>query len=269
MDRIRTDSRHRVISRSRFEADLSQQILDQKYVPGEKLPSERELALTSGLSRPIVREVLRTVAERGLIEIVPARGAFVRAPDSLQLAGVLGTAARRHRATPRDLVDAREMIESRTAREAAEHASDADVAALRSLVEAFDGATTVVDRACCDLALHAAIARMSANPVLEILFGAIAPMVLELQLRSVGDPIVLRAGGPMHHDIVEAIAQHRSEAAEDAMARHVTLARDLYGADFDVPLDDLATGRLRHLFGDDISLNNVIRDVLASVSPVL
>lgn len=269
MDRIGSATSHRVISRARFEAELSQQILDQAYAPGEKLPSERELALTSGLSRPIVREVLRTVAERGLIEIVPARGAFVRAPDTQQLADVMGTAARRHRATPRDLVDAREMIESRTARQAAEHATDVDVAALRSLVEAFDGATDVVDRACCDLALHAAIARMSGNPVLEILFGAIAPMILELQLRSLGDPTVLRTGGPMHHDIVAAVAQHDSEAAEQAMARHVTLARDLYGADFDVPLEDLASGRLRHLFGDDISLNTVIRDVLASVSPVL
>ena len=268
MNRLTTQPTRRIVSRSQFEAELNQQILSQVYALGEKLPSERELASTSGLSRPIVREVLRTMAERGLLEIVPARGAFVRAPNSLQLADMMGAVARHQRATPRDLVDAREMIESRTARQAAEHASATEVNTLRNLVEAFDRAASVLERARCDLALHAAIARVSGNPVLEILFGAIAPMVLELQLQSVGDPTVLRLGGPLHHDIVEAIAQRRSDVAERAMARHVTLARELYGTDFDVPLDDLAAGRLRTLLGDDVRLDDVIRDVLASVSAV-
>lgn len=265
MNRLSTTPDRRVASRSQFEADLSQQLLNQHYKPGEKLPSERELAQHSGLSRPIVREVLRSLAERGMIDIIPARGAFVRAPNSLQLADMMGSAARHQRATPRDLVEAREMIESRAARQAALMATEAEVAALRNLVEAFDRATTTIDRARCDLALHAAIARVSGNPVLEILFGAIAPMVLELQFRSLADPTVLRLGGPMHHDIVEAIAQRRSDVAEQAMGRHVTLARELYGEDLDVALDDLATGRLKALLGDDVRLDDVIRSVLATL----
>lgn len=266
MDQLTPTVHRRPVSRPQFEAQLSQQILTQHYPPGEKLPSERELAASSGMSRPMVREVLRSLAERGLIEIIPARGAFVRLPNTMQLADMMGSAARHQRATPRDLVEAREMIESRAARQAAQLASESDVAALRELVRAFDQATTTIDRARCDLALHAAIARVSGNPVLAILFGALAPMVLELQLQSLGDPTVLRLGGPMHHDIVEAIAQHKPVDAEHAMARHVTLARELYGGDLDVPLDDLATGRLRSLLGADVHLEDVIADVLASVA---
>jgi GntR family transcriptional repressor for pyruvate dehydrogenase complex len=255
-------ARRRIPSRSNFEADLIRQILTGKLAAGEKLPGERSLAVSSGLSRPVVREVLRSLVERGLVEVFPARGAFVKAPDSMQLAGMLGSAARHQRATPRDLIEAREMIEGRAARNAALRASTQDVATLRGLVRAFDEAGTVIERARCDLALHASIAQMSGNPVLAILFGAIAPMVMELQLRSLADPVVLKLGAPLHHDVVEAIAVGDAETASRAMTRHVALARDLYGADMDMPLDDLAVERVASVLGENSGLSDLIDDVL-------
>ena len=257
-----TPGRRRIPSRSNFEADLIRQILTGKLAPGEKLPGERALAVSSGLSRPVIREVLRSLVERGLVEVLPARGAFVKAPDSMQLAGMLDSAARHQRATPRHLVEAREMIEGRAARNAALRASAEDVTTLRGLVRAFDEADTVIDRARCDLALHAAIAQMSGNPVLGILFGAIAPMVIELQLRSLADPVVLQLGAPLHHDIVEAIAVGDAETAARAMTRHVVLARELYGEDMDVPLDELATERVASVLGENSGLSDLIDDVL-------
>ncbi|GIH17237.1 FadR/GntR family transcriptional regulator [Rugosimonospora africana] len=254
--------RRRIPSRSNFEADLIRQILTGKLPPGEKLPGERSLAVSSGLSRPVIREVLRSLVERGLVEVLPARGAFVKAPDSMQLAGTFGSAARHQRATPRDLIEAREMIEGRAARNAALRASTQDVATLRDLVRAFDEAETMIERARCDLALHASIARMSGNPVLGILFGAIAPMVMELQLRSLADPVVLQLGAPLHHDVVEAIAAGDAETASRAMTRHVVLARDLYGEDMDVPLDELAVQRVASVLGENARLSDLIDDVL-------
>jgi GntR family transcriptional regulator, transcriptional repressor for pyruvate dehydrogenase complex len=253
----------RRVSRSQFEADLVRQILGGVYPAGTKLPGERTMALSSGLSRPIVREVLRSLVERGLIEVVPARGAFVRTADSMHLAPMMGSAVRHQRATPRDLVEAREMVETRAAQSAALVATDKDVAELRQLVRAFDRARSTIERARCDLALHASIARLSGNPVLAIMFGAIAPLVLDLQLRSLADPVVLRIGGPLHHDIVDAIGAHNAAAAAAAMARHVTLARELYGHDLDVPLDELAVGRLELLLGDRGRLDEMIEDVLS------
>lgn len=254
--------------RSRFEADLIRQILSSIYPEGSKLPSERELAETSGLSRPVVREVLQGLVGRGLIEIRPARGAFVRTPGSLQIAEVLGSLARQHRATPRDLVEAREMVEARSAAGAAERASDHDIARLRELVAAFDDATTTIERARCDLVLHASIARMSGNPVLEVMFGAITPMVLDLQLRSLSDPVVVRLGAPIHHEVVDAIARRDAATAAEAMARHIVLALDLYGDDLDVPLDVLAENQLSGLLPENGRIEDMIEDVLRSRRPV-
>lgn len=251
-------------SRTRFEADLIRQILSGSYTDHEKLPSERELSVSSGLSRPVVREVLRGLVERGLIQVIPARGAFVRSPDSMHLAEMMGSVARHQRATPRDLVEAREMVESRSAFGAATRATPADVARLRELVRAFDNASTTIDRARSDLAFHASIARLSGNPVLAVMFGAITPMVLDLQLRSLGDPVVLGLGAPLHDDVVEAIAAGDAEAAAAAMSAHVTLALELYGDDLDVPLDVLAEDRLATVLGEHGRLEDMIEDVLSS-----
>lgn len=249
-------------SRAHFEAKLRGDIISGKMRPGDKLPSERALAAMSGLSRPVVREVLKGLVERGHIEVIPARGAIVKAPNSMQLAEMMGSAARRQRATPRHLVQAREVVEAQAARGAAESASPTDVEALRALVRAFDEATTIIERARCDLALHAAISGMCGNPVLEIMFGAIAPLVLELQLRSLSDPVVAQVGGPLHHDVVDAIAQRDADSAAEAMTRHIFLARELYGNDLDLPLDDLAINQLTTLLGKDVVLQDVIDTVL-------
>ena len=254
----------RVPSRTGFEADLIRQVLAGTYPPGSKLPSERLLAASSGLSRPIVREVLRSLVERGLIDVLPARGAYVRAPGSTPLAQMMGSAALHHRATPRDLVEARVLLEGRSARAAAAHASAADVALLRDLATAFDRAPSTIERARLDLALHTCLARLSGNPVLTIMFGAITPLVLDLQLRSVADPEVLRVGAPLHHVVVDAVAAGDGAAAEAAMVQHVVLALDLYGDDVDVPLQVLAEDRLAAILGGRPRLEDVIEDALLS-----
>lgn len=251
-------------SRVGFEADLIRRILSGAHPAGSKLPSERLLASSSGLSRPIVREVLRSLVERGLIDVLPARGAYVREPGSTPLAQMMGSAALHHRATPRDLVEARVLLEGRSARDAAQRAGHEDVALMRELAAAFDRATSAIERARLDLALHTALARLSGNPVLTIMFGAITPLVLDLQLRSVADPEVLRAGAPLHHVVIDAVAAGDGAAAEAAMVEHVTLALELYGDDVDVPLEQLAEGRLAMILGGRPRLEDVIEDALLS-----
>ncbi|WP_374946190.1 FadR/GntR family transcriptional regulator [Agreia sp.] len=254
----------RIASRAHFEAELVRKILSGAYPAGSKLPGERLLAVESGLSRPVVREVLRGMVERGLIDVIPARGAYVNAPDMMQLAGVAGPAARQQGATPRDLVEARELIEAQAARRAAERASPEDVERLQNLVDAFDRAGSTIERTQCDLALHASIAQLSGNPVLGILFGAIAPLVLDVQLRSLADPAILHRGAPMHHDIVDAISQKDPDRAAAKMSEHILLALEMYGGDLDVPLSELAVGRLEGLLGSQRQLQDIVHGVLTT-----
>ena len=251
-------------SRDELIASLTDQILDGHYAPGTKIPSERLIALSSGLSRPIVREVLRGLQERGLIEIQPGRGAYVRGPNSMNLAQSMGSFARTDGATPRHLIEARAMLESQTARLAAQRATAADLDDLRNLSQRFDDSRDVIDRARCDLAFHAMIAKASQNIVLETMFGAIAPLVFELQLRSLDDPTIVSAGAPLHHVVLQGIIDGDADAAADAMCQHVTLAYEMFGADLERTLDAIARRKVASLLGEHTTLEDVIADVLGT-----
>jgi GntR family transcriptional regulator, transcriptional repressor for pyruvate dehydrogenase complex len=247
-------------SRSRLAlADqVAQELSSGTLAAGDKLPSERDLATRWGVSRPVVREVLRSLEERGLIVVSPGRGAFVREPTATDVVRPLDSLFRRRQATPRDLVEARTMIEPRAAALAAERAEPADLAAMSRALQAFNDSAALLDRARWDVAFHAAVVRGSHNPVIETLFASIATLTLELMLRSLGDPSVSREGVPLHQEIFEAIRERDPDRARDAMSGHLLVAVRLYGNDLDRGLDLIARRALERSLDADISLEDIV-----------
>lgn len=252
------------ISRQQLVERLSRELTDRTLEPGSRLPSERQLAERFQISRPVVREVLRQLQERGLIEIYPGSGAFVRSVSTLDAARMTDGLYRRGQATPRHLVDARLVLECRAASLAAHEATEKDLAAMEAALHRFDTATTVIERAQADLAFHALVARTSRNPVLELMFGSITRFVFELMLRSLDDPSVVRRGVPQHEEVVRAIRAGDETSAASAMHTHISLATELYGADLDEPLDMLARRRMGEWF-DSGALDTVISAALGSM----
>lgn len=229
---------------------------------GDKLPSERELAVRWRVSRPVVREVLRSLEERGLIEVAPGRGAFVREPTTSDVVRPLDSLFRRRQATPRDLVEARTMIEPRAAAIAAERARPADLEALAYALKQFDDGEILLDRARWDIAFHAAVARASHNPVIETLFASIATLTVELMLRSLGDASVSRAGVPLHQEVFDAIRAGDASRAQEAMSGHLLIAVRLYGNDLDRSLDHVARRTLEGTVDADVSLESIVEAAL-------
>jgi GntR family transcriptional repressor for pyruvate dehydrogenase complex len=249
-------------SREQLTERLVSEIMAGRLAPDAKLPPERQLAREFGLSRPIVREVLRSLQERGLVEIVPARGTFVRAPSSADGARSLELHFRRHNATARDVMDARRMLETQTARLSALRATADDVNAIEHCLSQSELAETVVDRARYDITFHGLLARASANPVIETMFGSIAGLTFELMLRSHADPEVARRGLPYHRRIVDAIEVHDPDRAEEAMRAHLDLAKTMYGEDYDRGVDDLARRELRRFLGPEMSLDRLVNEAV-------
>ena len=106
-------------------AKLLHMIRERGFKPGDKLPSERELATRFGVGRPLIREALRSLAELGLIETIPARGTFVRAGSDTRADRQAGIAIRRRGVTAHELSEARLMLETGTARQAGSRRSEA------------------------------------------------------------------------------------------------------------------------------------------------
>ena len=251
-------------SREQLGSELSQRILNSELKIGEKLPSERVISLSTGLSRPVVREVLKGLVERGLIDVQPGRGSFVQKPSSINLTRSIDVFARTKSATPRDLVRARAVLEAETTALAAECATQEERLKIQKLANAFDKSNNLIDKVRCDIAFHAMIAQASHNVVLEALFGTITPLVFEQQLRSLHDPEILEAGAPLHHDIVRGIKEYDAETSRAAMYEHIALAREMFGTDLDLSLDSIARRELSSILGTDASLEEVINDVLST-----
>jgi GntR family transcriptional repressor for pyruvate dehydrogenase complex len=218
-------------------------ILDGSLAPGDKLPSERALVEKYGLSRPLVREALRGLEERGYIQVLPARGSFVRGPNASDASRPLHSLFQRSGVTAHHLVVARIMLECEAASLAAQSADEAAKTRASQILAAHDSAVDIQQRADLDVAFHEAIVRASGNPVLRIMFGSIRPLVRGLVIRSLTDREVRRAGEPWHDTILAAILAGDPQAARDAMNTHLSLALRYYGDDLDEPLSTVLRRR--------------------------
>lgn len=259
-----TTSTHVFMSRESLAAHLEGQILSGVLPAGSKLPSERQLADRFSVSRPIVREALRMLAERGFVEILPGRGSFVRDARMSDAAGALDALFRRTPATARDLVEARSMVESTAAGLAAQRATAEDKQRIAVALERFDAASSVVDRARYDLAFHLAVAQSAHNPVVEMMFGSITNLMFDLMIRSLSDRVVTGASIPFHAEILEGIRAGDSARARKAMDEHLAVASRFYGKDYDESIEHVARRRLARLLEPDGTVDEWLAD---EVSP--
>lgn len=223
-------------------ADIERRILAGEFEPGERLPSERHLCGEYGVSRPVIREALAGLVERGLVDIHAGRGTFVREVAVDDLSQQLTRAATRTGITARDLVDARVMLEC-TAAELAARRAPHDADKVLDALEMHERAVALDERVNTDLAFHEAIAAASGNPVIALMFGSIRGQVHALMLRSHSDRKVRQLGDPIHREIADAIAAGHAKKARQAMAKHLELALELFGDDLDRPLAEVLESR--------------------------
>jgi GntR family transcriptional repressor for pyruvate dehydrogenase complex len=259
----KTSLTHAPVSREAVAEYLERQIVAGRYAPGERLPSERHLAEELRVSRPIVREALRVLVERNLVDVLPARGAYVRNSRAIDGASRFDSLYRLGQATPRDLVEARMMLEGATAALAAERSTESDLAALQTAATGCEQAQAVTGRARFDLAFHLGIARAAHNPVIETMFRSISVLTVELMVRSLADRAVSDESLPYHTAILEAIQARDPEAARKAMAAHLAVASRHYGPDFEDSIERVARRELARVIAPGMTLDELLSEVHA------
>jgi GntR family transcriptional repressor for pyruvate dehydrogenase complex len=246
------------VTRKSLSDHLAEQIVSGRLPAGSHLPSERQLAEQFGVSRAMVREALRSLVERHLVEVVPGRGAFVQHVRSSGVVQGFETLFRRRQVTPRDMVEARTALECAAAALAAERATAADFEALAGARVQLDRAGGILEQVRQDLAFHLAIVRAARNPVIETMYDAIVGLVVELMLRSLADPQVAGDALPYHLAIYEAIRDRDPGRAREAMAAHLAVAARLYGDDFDSSLETVTQRELARLLAPAMTLDALI-----------
>ncbi|MFD3843738.1 GntR family transcriptional regulator [Streptomyces sp. NPDC058642] len=192
---------------------LTELIINGSLKPGQHLV-EADLAEHLGVSRQPIREALQRLHTAGWVDLRPSQGAFVHCPTAEECAQLLGVRA---------------VLETHSARGAAQHATPADVARLRELQRtgltalAAGDARAIVE---ANAALHTHITHLSRNAVLAELI----PQV-DRRVRWYYMPIAKPRGTDAwseHALIIEAIAGGDPDGAEELMRRHTANTTDFY-----------------------------------------
>jgi DNA-binding FadR family transcriptional regulator len=140
-NRAPSDGLFEPVVSSRISAAIATQIrdviLEGKLVPGDRLPTERELTEQFGVSRVTVRDALRALETNGLVEIRvgAAGGAFVTAPSTQIVGQGISDMLVMSAVDPDEIAEARLILELGTVALAVERATEEDIAGLREHVE--------------------------------------------------------------------------------------------------------------------------------------
>lgn len=218
----------------RLYEQIAQQLGDDiragRLAPGEKLPSEEQLAAEFGASRPTVREALKLLRATRLItsKTGPKGGHFVQgidwsrftetARDCFVLMQDLGLL------TLRDLIDARILLEVPTAGRAAEMREEEDVEVLEAVL-AHEESGQVGP---FNLDFHIAVAVAAHNAIVESFMTSIHQTVEEIGQRFEMPSEAERLSLLQHRAIAVTIQAGERDAAQRAMKEHLEAARDVY-----------------------------------------
>ncbi|MDF2235686.1 FCD domain-containing protein [Albimonas sp. CAU 1670] len=206
-------------------------IVAGRFLPGEALPPERELAAESGLSRSSVREALRLLETEGLLTTRAGRagGSVVTRPGRDSIARSVELFVRAHGMRLGALLDCRLAVEPMLARLAACNRTEAQLAEIAEIHARFEASVDKVPAyKRINLDWHLAVARASGNEPLMALMEAVAAPIRDAQeYRHVTTPELRRGAVRAHSVILEAIAAGDGEAAFKRMERHVGAYRDI------------------------------------------
>ena len=196
-----------------------------KVKPGEKLPTEKALTETLGVSRTCVREAMKSLESLRRIAVRPRVGAMVLEPSSAALfnAEHLSTAAHLQRTD--FLIEFRKILEVGLAPLAAEKADQED---LRAMEQAIDDHRRAVETGqlayLADIAFHGAIADASKNPIAIMVFETILEPLIEQRRLTNAVPNAAEAGLRDHLKIFAAIKKRNPEKARALMRAHMETA---------------------------------------------
>ena len=199
---------------------LKEEIADGRLLPGDPLPSERQLMETFGVSRSSLREAFRVMELLGLIESIAGKGRFVRQPRELvddQKKGI-----QLEDSAILELMEARRILDPAIAGESAMRATPSDLMRLLRVITATEDHLALPrDRAQADFDFHLVLAEATHNFV----FVNITRMNFDLILAT-HDRIYNRLDDKgaflnEHREMYDAILDHDAERAREAASRHI------------------------------------------------
>ncbi|OGA43924.1 MAG: hypothetical protein A3G25_20045 [Betaproteobacteria bacterium RIFCSPLOWO2_12_FULL_63_13] len=217
----------RQLGRRKAYEEVADQIRDSIFSnavkTGDRLPTERDLALQFGVSRVAVREAVRTLELSGLLVVKkgPKGGIFVAADHQRPITDTFRNLLACGEARLKDLFEVRMLIEPYAAARVARIGTAQNFAALSKLIQQADAdLTRGLSIRAINIELHRQIIRMSRNPVLAAV-GETVLLMLADRLRPVGSQAPSRVALQLHKKMLDAFRARNSAAARRIMEQDI------------------------------------------------
>ena len=213
------------VRRAKVYEEVARQIerlILKKLQPGDKLPSERELAETLGVSRSSIRDAIRSLELLGMVAPRQGAGTIVLEISTDSLVNPLSKTLKRKGELIGELLDFRKMLEPPLAARAATHASADEISEMEEILERQQqkmrvGENTVAE----DSEFHYGIALASGNSVVFKVLDTLMDLLRDTRERSLQVEGRAQKSLAGHRRILAAIKRHDAEGAKAAMRRHI------------------------------------------------
>ncbi len=218
----------------RIAEQIEKRILEGELRSGDRLPTEHTLAEQFHVSRTAVREAMKILSQKGLVDMRPGRGTIVIDGSNEAMQDSIGLVMKLKLGEvggSDSLVEVRTILETEIAALAAARATEKEIAAMREAVkmmdESLDNAAAFI---AADNNFHQALAQATQNALILILVNSIVNLLSEQRKQ-----IFNVEGGPQrgqfhHRRILESIIQRDPEAARAAMRSHMRQVLEDVGA---------------------------------------
>jgi DNA-binding FadR family transcriptional regulator len=209
---------------------IEKRILDGELRSGDRLPTERDLAEQFHVSRTAVREAMKILAQKGLVDMRPGRGTIVidGAHEAMQDSIGLVMKLRLGEVGGSDnLVEVRGILEPEIAALAAVRATEKEIAAMREAIQVMDENLHSADGyIAADNRFHEALAQATQNALIIIFIKSIVNLLSEQRKQ-----VFQVEGGPQrgqihHRRILDNVIRREPEAARAAMHSHLQQVRE-------------------------------------------
>jgi DNA-binding FadR family transcriptional regulator len=203
-------------------------ILSEKLKIGDRLPAERELAETFEISRRTLRESLRVVEQKGLIEI-KSTGAFVRMATSEKLSQSLGLAIRSKQIAWKDITLFRTEMEGNIVMKVAKRATRKDIEALAKIVKDAEALLAGeelnwIAYLSLDKKMHLTLAQIAGNPIYALILKTFLDNLMPyFEAFRLNEKDFSQANLRTLSTIVEEIKKGNARGAKKAISEHFKL----------------------------------------------
>jgi GntR family transcriptional repressor for pyruvate dehydrogenase complex len=219
----------RPVSRPRLYQQLVERLLEyvseEGLEPGQRLPTERELAARLGVSRASVAQAVVALEVQGILGVRQGDGIYLlRQVDPTESTQEL---IKRQQRLP-EILEAREALEVKITALAAQRHTDQDLAAIDAALDAMSAQLAAGGRGYeGDMAFHEAVTAAAHNPILTSLMGLLADPIEETRRESLAQPGRPQQSLASHHEIAKAIRSGDPANAAGAARRHIALVADV------------------------------------------